>query len=242
MIPRIIHQSWKVKQVPERWQGFQESWRRNHPGYEHRFWTDEDNRDFIARTYPEFVSVYDGYRHPVSRADLARVLVVHHHGGVYADLDCESIRPLDDLLSKHQLVFGLEPASHARKPAVTSRGLQRIVCNAVFASIPRHPFWEHLFPLLMASRDEGNVLEVAGPFVLTRACDTFSRPQDMTILPSEIFYPLDHFLQKADTDAGPGQGPYTIHHWAGTWWRAAVLQNAWRRINEARSAGPDEGC
>ncbi len=89
MIPRIIHQSWKVKQVPERWRPFQESWRKNHPGYEYRFWTDDDNRNFVERVFPEFLAMYDGYRHPVNRADLARCLVIAHHGGVYADLDCE---------------------------------------------------------------------------------------------------------------------------------------------------------
>jgi len=93
----------------------------------------------------------------------------------------------------------------------------------------------------MASRDEGNVLEVAGPFVLTRACDTFPRPEDITILPSELFYPFDHFLQQTDADTVRHQGPYTIHHWAGTWWRGAVVKNAWHRINEARSAKSVEG-
>src|SRR5260221_13668619 len=112
MIPKIIHQSWKVETVPERWRAFQESWRRNHPDYEYRFWTDDANRAFIAGVFPEFLAVYDGYRHAVSRADLARYLVVCHHGGVYADLDCESLKPLDDLLSGRELVFGLEPQSH----------------------------------------------------------------------------------------------------------------------------------
>src|SRR5271166_815823 len=159
MIPRIIHQSWRVEQVPERWLGFQRSWRKNHPDYEYRFWTDDVNRAFVARVFPDFLPVYDGYRHPVSRADLARYLVVCHYGGVYVDLDCESLRPVDDLLSGRELVFGLEPQSHVEKPAVMSRGLKRIVCNAIFASVPRHPFWKHLLPMLIASRDEANVLE-----------------------------------------------------------------------------------
>ena len=241
MIPRIIHQSWKVEQVPERWLGFQASWRRHHPGFEYRLWTDDDNRAFVARQFPEFLPVYDGYRHPVNRADLARYLVVAHFGGVYADLDCEALRPIDALLEGRSLVFGLEPQSHVDKPAVTSRGFKRIVCNALFASVPGHPFWKHLFPFLFASRDEGNVLEASGPFVLTRAYESYAGPAPVTILPSDVLYPLDHFLQPAAADGAAG--PYTVHHWAGTWWRTAVLNNAWRRINEARqaAAGEDHG-
>lgn len=238
MIPRIIHQSWKVEQVPDRWLAFQVSWRKNHPDYEYRFWTDEANRAFVARAFPDLLTVYDGYRHPINRADLARYLVVCHYGGVYADLDCESLRPLDGLLTGHDLVFAFEPQAHAAKPAVTSRAFRRIVGNALFASVPRHPFWEHLFPMLMAARDESNVLEASGPFVLTRAYDSYPRPQEITILPATLFYPLDHFLKPtaeyAASDAGGG--PYAVHHWAGTWWRSAVLNNAWHRIMTARAA------
>ena len=239
MIPRIIHQSWKVEQVPDRWLAFQQSWRRNHPDYEYRFWTDDANRGFVAQFFPEFLAVYDGYRHPVSRADLARYLVVCHFGGIYADLDCESLKPLDDLLVGHELVFGLEPASHVKKPAVASRGFTRVVCNALFASVPRHPFWRHLFQLLMASKDEGNVLECTGPFALTRACDSYPLPQGITILPSDVLYPLDNYLRPA-TDRVDAEGPYTVHHWSGSWWRDAVINSARRRILAAR-AGGDSG-
>lgn len=238
MIPKIIHQSWKVEQVPERWLAYQETWRAMHPGYEYRFWTDDANRAFVAEHFPALLPVYDGYRHPVCRADLARCLVVCHYGGVYADLDCECLRPLDDLLEGRALVFGLEPQSHVDKPAVAIRGYSRIVCNAIFASVPQHPFWHHLIPLFMARRDEGNILEATGPFVITRALDSFGGAGDVTILPSDVFYPLDHFLRDVDSGGVPG-GPYTIHHWAGTWWRDAVLSNARWRIVASRNAGQD---
>ena len=237
-IPRIIHQSWKVEQVPERWLAYQQSWRTHHPDYEYRLWTDEDNRAFVAEVFPEFLPIYDGYRHAVSRADLARVLVVCHFGGIYADLDCEAVRPLDDLLDGRQLVLGLEPDSHVNKPKIRARGFTRILCNAVFASVPEQPFWHHLLPMLAASKDEGNVLECAGPFVVTRAYESYPRQEEITVLPSDVFYPIDHFLQPTPADGGEGSsaGPYTIHHWAGTWWRSAVLNNARHRILAARAA------
>jgi mannosyltransferase OCH1-like enzyme len=210
MIPRIIHQSWKVAKIPDRWLGFQETWRNNHPHHDYHFWTDDSNRDFVSKIFPEFLPVYDGYRHGVSRADLARYLVVSHYGGIYVDLDCESLRPLDDLLAGRTLVFGLEPQSHVAKPAVASRGFRRIIGNALFASEPRHPF------------------------VLTRACDSYPRPQELTILSSEVFYPLDHFLQSTEPGAKTALSSYSIHHWAGTWWRDTVLNNAWHRIVASR--------
>jgi mannosyltransferase OCH1-like enzyme len=236
MIPRIIHQSWKVEQVPDRWLGFQQSWRKNHPDYEYRFWTDEANRAFVAQTFPELLPVYDGYRHPISRADLARYLVVCHFGGIYADLDCEALKPLDDLIAGHELIFGLEPPSHVNNPELSSRGLTRVVCNAIFAAVPRHPFWQHLFPMLIASRGESNVLEAAGPYVLTRACDSYRHPEQMTILPSDVLYPLDRLVQPKPSDVESIKGAYTVHHWAGSWLRDALISNARHRILAARGA------
>src|SRR6201995_1444549 len=160
MIPKIIHQSWKVAEVPLRWQPFQASWRANHPGYEYMYWTDEANRAFVATHFPQFLPVYDGYKLPICRADLARYLVVCHYGGLYVDMDFESLRPLDDLLVGRELVFAQEPESHLQKPSMRSRGLSRIVCNALFASVPRHTFWEHFLPMLLETRLEPNVLDI----------------------------------------------------------------------------------
>jgi mannosyltransferase OCH1-like enzyme len=236
MIPKIIHQSWKVDKVPARWLAYQQSWRKNHPDYEYKFWTDETNREFVAEVFPKFLQLYDKYRHPVSRADLARYLVVCHYGGVYADLDLESLRPLDDLLVDREFLIALEPYSHLDKEIMASRGFKRIVCNAFFAAVPRHPFWRHLFPFLMDTGNENNALDAAGPFILTRACDAYPGA-DVTVLPPRVIYPIDHYLQptRQDTEDAAFGSPYTIHHWAGTWWRESVLINAWRRIIESKA-------
>ncbi len=35
-VPRIIHQSWKDTNVPEGFRPWQDSWKKNHPGWEYR--------------------------------------------------------------------------------------------------------------------------------------------------------------------------------------------------------------
>jgi inositol phosphorylceramide mannosyltransferase catalytic subunit len=42
MVPKILHQTWKNKEVPEKWKAAQQSCIDRHPGYEYRLWTDED--------------------------------------------------------------------------------------------------------------------------------------------------------------------------------------------------------
>ena len=97
-IPRLIHQTWKDERVPQRWQAFQASWRRHHPRWSYRLWTDEDCRELVARHAPWFLTIYDAYREPIMRVDAFRYLVMQRLGGVYVDLDFECLRPVDALL------------------------------------------------------------------------------------------------------------------------------------------------
>ena len=168
---------------------------------------------------------------------MARYFVVRHFGGVYADMDFEALRPLDELLAGRSLVFGLEPDSHMARPTVRDRGFSRIVCNALFASEARHPFWDHLFAMLPGARGEENILDATGPFLLTRACDSYEKPETISLVPARLLYPIDNYGQEAPSSEAD-ERPYAVHHWHGTWWREAVVLNARNRILARRSASP----
>src|SRR6185312_42775 len=109
-VPRIIHQLWKDAAIPERYWALCESWRRHHPDWEHKLWTDADLARLVDLRFPQLKSLYDGYARGISRADLVRYLVMAVYGGVYADLDCECLKPVGPLVEGDQVVFGLEPA------------------------------------------------------------------------------------------------------------------------------------
>ena len=231
MIPPIIHQSWKSRDIPEQWQALQQTWRALHPHHEYRFWTDEDNRNFIQCHHPDLMALHDGYELAIHRAELARYLVLRHHGGIYVDMDFEALRPIDDLVAGASLLLGLEPDSHAARPPVQERGLSRIVCNAFMASAPRHPFWDHLLVLLVAAKNQTNVLDATGPFLLTRACDGWRG--DLAFAPAAMLYPFDNqqirAMAPAALKAAAGDA-YAIHHWSGSWWRESLLARARGRI------------
>ncbi len=100
--PKIIHQSWKTARSPlgQMTANFV-SWSRHHPEALHVLWTDEDNRAFMRRFYPEFEATYwSPLLTNVQRADLARVLYLHRYGGLYADLDYEARANVFEALPK----------------------------------------------------------------------------------------------------------------------------------------------
>ncbi|WP_295400216.1 glycosyltransferase [uncultured Thiocystis sp.] len=226
MIPKIIHQIWKTTDIPDAFRVFQRTWQAHHPDWEYRLWTDADSRAFLALHYPNFVTIYDAYLTPICRVDAIRYFLLKHYGGVYADLDFECLRPLGPLLDGKEVLVGLEPASHVLQNRKLSRGLSRIVCNALMASRPQHPFWDHVIGRLAACRHEPDPLDATGPFFLTRALDNDPGQGRVTVMPAELVYPADAH------DCREGRlfdlehwhrlvhHAYAIHHWAGTWHRA----------------------
>ena len=220
MIPHVIHQTWKDERVRESWIPFQQSWRKHHPSWEYRFYTDVDLREMIQQHYAWFLPTYDGYPTNIMRVDAARYFLMHRCGGLYVDLDFESLRPIDSLLANRQLVFGCEPQEHVKLNKPRARGFHSIVCNAFIASAPEHPFWEYVFEQMTLSRLRPDPLDATGPFFMTRAIFSYPRKHTITLLPSELLYPIGiPETRNGDTTRDWREQAFAIHHWAGSWWR-----------------------
>lgn len=84
--------------MPERFRAAQESWWRLHPGWAYRLWTDEDLAELVRTRAPELWPLWQAYPDHIQRVDAARYVILREHGGVYADLDLECLRPLDELM------------------------------------------------------------------------------------------------------------------------------------------------
>jgi inositol phosphorylceramide mannosyltransferase catalytic subunit len=237
-IPKIIHQTWKTRYVPSDWRECTESWKLQHPGWEYRLWTDADCRNLVVTHYPHLLAVYDSYHYAIQRADAARYMLLHLHGGVYADLDLECIRPLDKLLRACTFTAAWESQAHLKDLAV-----ERVLGNAFLAAVPGHPVLSAVLEELAHTRPEAlvhrDVLESTGPLMLTRVVSRRSFPASTLMLPAESVYPI--------ANGSPGQavlraggeparelkqalarsGSYTIHYWANSWVRnlAGELEN-----------------
>jgi len=229
-IPKILHQTWKNATLPPDLVTLQRTWQSHHPDWTYYLWTDVDNREFLRRHYPWFLPIYDSYPEPIMRVDAVRCFILYHFGGVYVDLDFECLRPMEPLLADQQVVFGLEPPAHLELHFPKERGLQQIVCNAWMASVPGHPFWEHLFKQLIAYHRAPGPLDATGPFLLTRAYQSYPHQERIRIVPSDLLYPVSS--QKPWPELTPeaqtriAQTAYGIHNWRGNWWRGAAVRQA----------------
>lgn len=226
MIPRIIHQTWKGPKLPERYRALAESWRRAHPHWQWRLWTDTDNDALVEREFPQLLERYRTYPYPIQRVDVARYLMLYRHGGVYVDLDFECFRDITPLLQGRQCVLSLEADAHN-----AVHGAERIVSNAFMAATPRHPLFADVIRDLQSHRScqrvsDRIVLDTTGPMMLTRVLDRVGTEASVTVLGAEHLFPLS--MTEADLlrTAPPAAEvaaklarAYGMHWHDGTWWR-----------------------
>ncbi|RWL96356.1 MAG: glycosyl transferase [Mesorhizobium sp.] len=222
MIPKILHQTWKTGQIPTRFQAYVESWKRHHPDWTMMFWNDRQLLEFVARHYPDFLPTFCSYQSGVLRADAGRYLLLHHFGGVYADIDCECVAPFDPLASEDRIVVCKEPDTHARVQA-DFRRLPYLLFNGTIASPAGHPFWLHLLSFLPGLARAKETIDATGPCVMTSAQLSYADQSAFAIHPSALFAPVDSAGRSSDD----GAATLSIHHWAGTWWTRAPAPG-WR--------------
>lgn len=178
MIPRIIHQTWKDRDVPARFEEAQTSWQDAHPDWEYRFWTDQDLADLVNERAPELAPLYAAYPENIQRVDAARYVILREFGGLYVDLDTHCLKPVDGLLQA-QVVL----------PLTTPFG----VSNQFMLSVPDHPLFHHTvasLPTAFAKRRlvwprHVRILSTTGPLFLTDCLRTFGDVEGLRVLSLE---------------------------------------------------------
>ena len=222
MIPKIIHQTWRSADTPPHLRGFQALWRHHHPGWEYRLWDDAANDALLAEHYPEFLPYFRNVTPDILRIDLVRMAYLHRYGGMYADLDYEPLRPMDDLLAPSRVILGREQHGIGR----VLRGRDYII-NAIMASPPGHPLWlEVMHGMVRAYRPRGilerhtsHVIRMGIAILDDHAEVRFRTHGDVSILPPKAFYPstpTEWITDRRRLDASE-QGSYGIHHYENSW-------------------------
>lgn len=223
-IPKIIHQTWKDAELPPKFSKLAETWKTLLPDWEYVLWTDEMNRDFVAKHFPHFLEKYDQYPKNIQRADAIRYLLLKEYGGLYVDLDFECLENIEPLLGATDFIAGKEPYWHAER-----YGMPYIICNAFMASTPNNDFINFLCDKLInypstQVEHSSDVLNSTGPFLLTGAYNSFSDKSMIRILEPEILYPIGLYEHKNIMDNTINDDAidrinraYAIHYFFSNW-------------------------
>jgi len=124
-IPKIIHHIWLGSALPSKWDAYLSSWRDTHPGWQTRLWTEDTLGPVLDRAlFPELISTENKVLQ--ARTNVLRLELMRQFGGVYADVDIMSFRPVEHLLPRDVFVF--------------SDAADNWPNNCYLAAPPDHPF------------------------------------------------------------------------------------------------------
>jgi mannosyltransferase OCH1-like enzyme len=166
VIPRAFHQIW-LGEEPFPYERERETWRRRHPGWELRLWTEADLPADL-----ELREAANRLRQPAERADLLRLELLHRHGGVYLDADFECLQPIDPLLEDVSCCLGLLDSGR--------------VSNAVIGAVPGHPLLARAMAEARPRETYGPVdRDGTGPLLLERLRHDVA---DVTLFEPNVFY------------------------------------------------------
>ncbi|KAK9832448.1 hypothetical protein WJX74_010598 [Apatococcus lobatus] len=127
----------------------------------------------------------------IMRADAARILYMRTYGGCYVDLDFESLKPLDGLVSELPLALG----------SMGYESSEHDVPNAFMCSTPGHPFWDLCLDAIedkwVESQRPGRdnitqndwIEQVTGPRMINTALQRWalSHPQVPLLKPQHVY-------------------------------------------------------
>ena len=172
-----------------------QTWQDNHPDWAFRLWGNKELNDFDWRTKKQMGQFIEkGYWAGV--ADCMRYEILFDQGGVYADADSTSLKPLDDFLLHADLFAAYE--NEVQRPG--------LITNAFIGSVPGNPILKELIERISKQRNINCLWTWKPPFYKNRRPWRTSGPkpftreinkkrQYATIWPSILFIP-QHFLEK----------------------------------------------
>ena len=153
--------------MPEEFVEYGETWKRHHPSWEFRLWT-EDNLPIDLRR-PES---YERLRMPAERSDILRLDVLWRFGGVYVDTDFECRASIEPLLQ------GLDFFSAQLKPGRVN--------NAIIGSVEGHPILDRALPDIRPREFFGHDKAATGPLFFN---ELLSNYPDVKLFEPVMFYP-----------------------------------------------------
>lgn len=214
-IPKIIHQIWLGGPVPEAYTQWIESWRKLHPDWQYKLWTDETVKSLTLHNQ----DYYDNAYYYGEKSNILRYELLYQFGGVYVDIDFECLQPLDDLHYKYDFYCGLAP--------LDAKILY--INNALIGSKPGHPILEHCIKTIeQDKKNEAQLRSVTGAINVATGAIHFTKSflevvkqadDNVVALPTSMLYPLPHQFKNSkdtvETILKKHREVYAVHYWAG---------------------------
>lgn len=198
LIPKIIHRIWLGgRPMPEEFVRWGETWRKHHPGWTMKLWTE---KNLPKPIHPDLLAQS---RYVTTQSNIWRYEILFREGGMYVDTDFECLRSLEPLIEDSSFFAA----------AVEHHGYEDLLANGFFGCSPRHPIAASLLQYLAFHWNAKERINVGPPY-FTRIVRKHS-PLART-LEAKLFYPYLWGELERKNEKFPDA--YAVHHWASHWY------------------------
>ncbi len=215
LIPKTIHQIWVGGPLPQKYKGIKQSWKRLHPNWEYKLWTDADVKDLDMQNR----ELYNQATNIGQKADILRCEILNQFGGVYVDMDFECLKPLDELHYLYTFYTGL---NHVRTVELA---------NGLIACAPDHPLMQRMIQNISVAKNprrkdwRQQIIKTSGPAFFTKQFNEYldeTGDDSIIAFPSIYFYPAPGGRGNMWGEAGKKYikpESFAIHYFGHSWWR-----------------------
>ena len=216
LIPKIIHHIWLGSPIPNKYKRCIESWKKHHPDWTVKMWTDKDIFSFPFVTGAKIKKA----RNPGQRSDIFRYEILNRYGGLYVDTDFFCLKSHDIIHHTCDLYASMNDSA---------------IFNGLMGCSPKHPV---VIACLNSIKKETkfstmatSIMGQTGPHLLTRLIlkEINKNPNHKIIsYHPNYFYPFpaifrfDYWDSNQDFSiVAPFITPkaFAVHLWATSWFK-----------------------
>jgi mannosyltransferase OCH1-like enzyme len=208
MIPKIIHQTWKDENIPDKWKESVNSCKTLYSDFTYMLWTDEMMKEFISKEYPWFYDTYMSYPHQIQRCDAFRYFVLYKYGGVYFDMDIMCLKKLSSFLKYDAIVS-------------KSFNVSSLYTNMFFAFSKQNTFLKFCVDNLQKYKNSHSkfgkhlhVMNSTGPSFMSNMIEQYGELDNVYVLSKQEF---SGDCTVCNTEKGCQGGDYFKHVQGSSW-------------------------
>lgn len=236
-IPTLVHLIWLGGRLPSEYERFVQSWYDHHPRWTILFWTDSSanfDRGSVVRSFDELSRwleadpvaarmvidtsnlefdnrpFFDQATNYGERSDILKWEIVYRYGGLYVDVDFESLKPIDTFHERYDFYTGIQPLDTGRVQ----------LGAALFGARPLHPILKRCVEGIRENQHLRRIIARTGPLHFTQAFRETAGVTDDSIevaMPASYFYPCDYEERSMAEPIWRKEESFAVHHWAGSW-------------------------
>ena len=188
-IPKVIHQIWwqGINKIPDKYQSFRQSWIDNHKGWNVICWDKKKILELVKFYYPHLLKLIKFYPNMIQKIDMAKYIILYHHGGFYVDMDTICNKSLKNLynIPEYQK-YNFICSKMEIVPFI------KIINNGIIFSKPRHPLLKILISNLEKNKEQLfyqnqdlYIMESTGPIFYNDLIEDYDL-KDVLILPEDF--------------------------------------------------------